>query len=114
MIKIIKWQFKGCTKWNTDNTTNSFLDNAVKQGICFGLHGNLHIYIGGQVASLASPNDPLFFLLHNWVDLMWARYQKEYGDHTFPEQYLDIDIMLGWFGMEFKWSAARDVMNTKI
>lgn len=55
-------------------------------------HGSLHNYIGGHVIEDTSPNDPLFFLLHGWIDLMWALYQDQWGDwafYTFPQQYLD-------------------------
>ena len=74
----------GCTKW-IDNETIPDLVTAVKNGACPAkLHGNAHVYIGGQLASGSSPNDPLFFLLHAFVDLMWARYQDKYGDDSFP------------------------------
>eukprot|EP00486_Rosalina_sp_Unknown_P014288 CAMPEP_0201592982 /NCGR_PEP_ID=MMETSP0190_2-20130828/190714_1 /ASSEMBLY_ACC=CAM_ASM_000263 /TAXON_ID=37353 /ORGANISM="Rosalina sp." /LENGTH=376 /DNA_ID=CAMNT_0048051971 /DNA_START=92 /DNA_END=1223 /DNA_ORIENTATION=+ len=85
---------EGCTKWNPDGTPNADLVFITKLGACQGLHGHLHGHIGGQLASLASPNDPLFFLLHNWVDLMWSRYQEKYGDElsAIPEDFLDIDV----------------------
>mmetsp|Transcript_54297 Transcript_54297/g.48873 ORF Transcript_54297/g.48873 Transcript_54297/m.48873 type:complete len:393 (+) Transcript_54297:69-1247(+) len=85
---------EGCTKWNDDNTTNDDLVFLTSIGACQGLHGHLHGHIGGQLASLASPNDPLFFMLHNWVDLMWSRYQEKYGDElsAIPEDFLDIDV----------------------
>ena len=34
-----------------------------------------------------------YFLLHGWIDLMWALYQDEWGNwsfDTFPQQYLDV------------------------
>ena len=44
-----------------------------------GLHGITHCYIGGQVASNQSPNDPIFMLIHMNVDRLWATMQKRAG-----------------------------------
>lgn len=102
---------EGCTKWYNGklDATLVFLTSI---GACQGLHGHLHIHIGGQLASGASPNDPMFFLLHNWVELMWSRYQKKYGNLSkIPEQLLDIDVTQGKFGDDNTLLTARDVLD---
>ncbi|KAI9598697.1 hypothetical protein BDF19DRAFT_338702, partial [Syncephalis fuscata] len=36
-----------------------------------GPHGNVHNNIGGQFSSMRSPDDPLFWLHHAFVDKLW-------------------------------------------
>eukprot|EP01084_Bolivina_argentea_P185590 320034_1 len=57
-------------------------------------HGSMHIYCGGDLGrSLASPVDPVFFMIHAWIDLIWWKYQKKYGIYsTFPEELLNIQL----------------------
>jgi tyrosinase len=43
-----------------------------------GEHGNVHIAVGGQMATERSPADPLFWLHHANVDRLWARWQEEH------------------------------------
>ena len=48
------------------------------------VHGNPHFWIGGPMAVLeAAPMDPVFFLHHNFIDLMWdahrATIYEKYG-----------------------------------
>jgi tyrosinase len=38
-------------------------------------HGNVHIAVGGQMATERSPADPLFWLHHANVDRLWALWQ---------------------------------------
>jgi tyrosinase len=36
------------------------------------LHNRVHVWVGGSMAPISSPNDPIFFLHHCNVDRMWA------------------------------------------
>ena len=61
------------------------------------LHNKAHLWVGGMLppsesgalrfgtltANLASPNDPVFFLLHSNVDRLWADWQKVNGIDTY-------------------------------
>ncbi|KAJ1981540.1 hypothetical protein H4R33_005231 [Dimargaris cristalligena] len=40
-----------------------------------GPHGNVHIGIGGDFSPMWSPNDPLFWLHHAFVDKLWSEWQ---------------------------------------
>jgi tyrosinase len=40
------------------------------------LHNRVHVWVGGQMATGVSPNDPVFWLHHAYVDKLWARWQK--------------------------------------
>lgn len=41
-------------------------------------HNVVHIWIGGDMAPMTSPNDPVFFLHHCFVDKLWADWQAKY------------------------------------
>ena len=39
-------------------------------------HNQVHRWVGGLMAGAASPNDPVFWLHHAFMDLLWTRWQK--------------------------------------
>ena len=39
------------------------------------IHNSPHNWVSGVMASLASPGDPVFYLHHCWIDLLWAQWQ---------------------------------------
>ncbi|WP_299539347.1 tyrosinase family protein [uncultured Streptomyces sp.] len=40
------------------------------------LHNQVHRWVGGAMAGAASPDDPVFWLHHAFLDLVWGRWQK--------------------------------------
>jgi hypothetical protein len=40
-----------------------------------GIHNPPHNWVGGVMASTASPGDPVFYLHHCWIDMIWAQWQ---------------------------------------
>jgi tyrosinase len=58
------------------------------------LHNQVHVFIAGNMASQASPNDPLFFLHHANIDRIWAIWQGQNGNSTYPADYQN--PMLFW------------------
>lgn len=40
------------------------------------LHNRVHLWIGGNMAPMTSPNDPAFFLHHCFVDKVWSDWQR--------------------------------------
>ncbi|RKP09204.1 hypothetical protein THASP1DRAFT_3510, partial [Thamnocephalis sphaerospora] len=38
-------------------------------------HGVVHMGIGGDMASMTSPNDPLFWVHHSFIDKLWSDWQ---------------------------------------
>jgi Common central domain of tyrosinase len=42
------------------------------------IHDRPHVWVGGVMVSRASPGDPAFFLHHCWIDLLWARWQRDH------------------------------------
>jgi len=43
------------------------------------IHNPPHRWVGGIMAGAASPGDPVFYLHHAWIDLLWARWQRRTG-----------------------------------
>lgn len=40
-----------------------------------GMHNRGHVWVGGSMLPMTSPNDPVFFLHHCFVDKLWADWQ---------------------------------------
>lgn len=76
-----------------------------------GLHNRVHVWVGGSMLPMSSPNDPIFMLHHCNVDRIWAYWQLTHArrsDGTLTDQYpargaagvghnFD-DIMMPWDG----------------
>lgn len=41
------------------------------------LHGHGHVWIGGSMLPMTSPNDPMFFMHHAMVDRIWSIWQQK-------------------------------------
>ncbi|MFE7135117.1 tyrosinase family protein [Streptomyces sp. NPDC057638] len=39
-------------------------------------HNRVHRWIGGSMVGVTSPNDPVFWLHHSFIDLLWNRWQR--------------------------------------
>jgi tyrosinase len=50
-----------------------------------GLHNPVHRWIGGNMGDATSPNDPVFFLHHCYIDLLWERWKRQ---HPTSDPYL--------------------------
>lgn len=54
--------------------------------VCEGaLHNPVHRWIGGNMAEVTSPNDPVFFLHHCYIDRLWENWRTQ---HPTSEAYL--------------------------
>jgi tyrosinase len=42
------------------------------------LHNRVHQWVGGHMTGGTSPNDPVFWLHHAFVDLIWVRWQRKH------------------------------------
>ena len=47
------------------------------------LHNRVHVWVGGQMATGVSPNDPVFWLHHAYVDKLWAEWQRRHPDSRY-------------------------------
>lgn len=69
------------------------------------MHNGIHVFLGGQMQTGSSPNDPAFFLHHANVDRLWALYQEAWGDSSFPAEYADEELFM------FEGVKARDTFD---
>ncbi|MEM7428611.1 MAG: tyrosinase family protein [Pseudomonadota bacterium] len=44
------------------------------------LHNQTHVWVGGAMLPMSSPNDPVFFLHHCNVDRLWRQWQAKHPD----------------------------------
>jgi Common central domain of tyrosinase/von Willebrand factor type A domain len=42
------------------------------------IHNPPHNWVGGVMASTASPGDPVFYMHHCWIDMIWAQWQLQH------------------------------------
>lgn len=59
-------------------------------------HNHVHRHIGGLMATMLSPSDPVFWLHHAEVDRLWWIWQQSHPNETPPAQYVrDLDPFPG-------------------
>ncbi|SRR5260221_7454676 len=67
------------------NAANSMVTFTLFQRTLEGaVHGSVHNAVGGDMASSASPTDPLFWLHHANIDRLWAEWQKKHPGQNPP------------------------------
>lgn len=49
------------------------------------IHNPPHNWVGGVMATAASPGDPVFYLHHCWIDLLWAQWQLQHPGAPFVD-----------------------------
>ena len=66
------------------------------------IHNPPHNWVGGVMASAASPGDPVFYFHHCWIDRIWAEWQVSLG-HAGPAFFTASgpglglnDPLMGW------------------
>lgn len=61
------------------------------------VHNMPHIWVGGVMATIGSPRDPVFYMHHCWIDMLWARWQRAHPgapfDSSGPGAGLDDPLM---------------------
>jgi tyrosinase len=55
------------------------------------LHNRVHVWVGGSMELMTSPNDPVFFLNHCNVDRIWALWQDLRYNRDYPDDGIIID-----------------------
>ncbi|MEU3404533.1 tyrosinase family protein [Streptomyces sp. NPDC006670] len=59
------------------NSASGGFRNALEGWRGVNLHNRVHVWVGGQMTSAASPNDPVFWLHHAFIDKLWAEWQAK-------------------------------------
>ncbi|MBM9505792.1 tyrosinase family protein [Actinacidiphila acididurans] len=76
--------------WNSAPSTQGFRNkmegwtvSPAKGGY---LHNRVHQWVGGHMVSGTSPNDPVFWLHHSFMDLIWVRWQRRHPSSRYQPQ----------------------------
>jgi len=54
--------------------------DSFRESLEMTMHPTVHNNVGGDFAQMYSPNDPLFFSHHAYIDYIWAQWQKYNGN----------------------------------
>lgn len=82
------------------------------------LHDPVHRWVGGNMSFPTSPNDPVFFLHHCYLDLLWERWKRQHPTLQAyqPEQELDATLVFHASDKTAPWTqtwTVRDVLNSE-
>ena len=65
--------FESAEQLNSLMTSSSY--DKFRQALDYGEHGLVHNGIGGDMLTMASPDDPVFWMFHAWIDYVWSQWQ---------------------------------------
>ena len=65
--------FESAEQLNSLMTSSSY--DKFRQALDYGEHGLVHNDIGGDMLTMASPDDPVFWMFHAWIDYVWSQWQ---------------------------------------
>ncbi|KAI9596305.1 hypothetical protein BDF19DRAFT_438716 [Syncephalis fuscata] len=78
-------------------------------------HNLVHINIGGHMVTSYSPNDPIFYIHHSFIDMQWALWQarssrnaRDYGGRNADNSPANINDVLTPFNVR-----VGDIMDTR-
>ncbi|MGW4897152.1 tyrosinase MelC2 [Kitasatospora sp. NPDC004240] len=60
------------------NSTSAGFRNNLEGWRGANLHNRVHVWVGGLMSSGMSPNDPVFWLHHCFIDKLWSEWQKRH------------------------------------
>jgi tyrosinase len=61
---------------------SGFRNRAEGNAIPVQMHNLVHMWVGGSMVPMTSPNDPVFWLHHCYIDKMWTDWQKMHWDQA--------------------------------
>ena len=67
--------------WNTNS--NPSFRNQLEGFIGPNLHNRGHLWVGGSMFPMTSPNDPVFFMHHCMVDKIWHEWQVRFPNQGY-------------------------------
>lgn len=83
------------------------------------LHNPVHNWIGGNMTDATSPNDPIFFLHHCYIDMLWEKWRTQhptsdpYQPTSGSAQYdLGATLVFNKQGKPAPWSGTWKVKDT--
>ncbi|WP_327591661.1 tyrosinase MelC2 [Streptomyces chartreusis] len=66
--------------WNSDSDG---FRNHLEGWRGVNLHNRVHVWVGGQMATGVSPNDPVFWLHHCFVDRLWVDWKRRHPNSRY-------------------------------
>ncbi|WP_405013928.1 tyrosinase family protein [Kitasatospora sp. NBC_01539] len=60
------------------NSTSAGFRNQLEGWRGVNLHNRVHVWVGGLMGTGMSPNDPVFWLHHCFIDKLWAEWQRRH------------------------------------
>lgn len=78
------------------------------------MHNRVHVWVGGSMLPGTSPNDPVFFLHHCFVDKLWADWQARHPDEDYLPEDTDATAPEGHRAADplYPWNATpNDVLD---
>lgn len=102
--KLTRWVVQDSTgkdRLYTDQQINGVLAKRSYPDICVpynnvfeSYHNSAHVYVGGQMNMLScSPNDPVFFFHHCFVDCVWEEFRTRHQSTNLENDYpMDWDV----------------------
>ncbi|MCG1055051.1 tyrosinase family protein [Mycetohabitans sp. B5] len=85
----------------------------------YSLHNPVHNWIGGNMARATSPNDPVFFLHHCYVDRLWEQWKQKHPTidpylpkSGAPDKDLDSQLVFNAPGKPAPWEGTWTVAET--
>ena len=85
-----------------------------------GMHNRGHVWVGGSMLPMTSPNDPIFFLHHCFVDKIWSDWQTASPANAYapdgtgplnPGQRLGQNLNDAMERTVYDWTRVADVLN---
>ena len=67
-----------------NSSMRNYLEGFRVQAGTAAMHNAVHVWVGGQMQTGSSPNDPAFFLHHTNIDRLWSQWQERYGSSAYP------------------------------
>ncbi|MGW6413212.1 tyrosinase MelC2 [Streptomyces vinaceus] len=65
------------------NSASSSFRNYLEGWLGPNLHNRIHVWVGGQMETGVSPNDPVFWMHHAFVDKLWAEWQDRHPQSAY-------------------------------
>ncbi|MGW8377916.1 tyrosinase family protein [Streptomyces sp. ODS28] len=75
------------------------------------LHNRVHVWVGGHMAQGVSPNDPVFWLHHCFVDKLWVEWQERHGRTYLPTTRTPRVVSIGETMRPWNDTTPRDMLD---
>lgn len=81
---VLKIAYYDGPPWDDSSDLQSFRNTFEGWSSGPNLHNRVHVWVGGSMLPMTSPNDPVFFLHHCNVDRIWAMWQAKHPGQNYP------------------------------